>query len=170
MTRKLGWLVLVLAVIVSGCQEEPDETEQVSLEESAKVMASQLESLQQQTLELMVQHAWLRESLNKCIEKLEIEKGLEPMLFDMYQHLHFPKLKRDPNTAKRYAEKQQKFFVPYQGPNQPSLSAFEHQDIRILIALLRLQCNSIEMYMSGSKNWIANFEKRLKRLEGHLEK
>lgn len=140
-----------------------------SIQEDADTLAPHVRTIEKQTLELIAQHAWLKASLNKCIEKLEIEKGLEPMPFDMYQHLDFPKLKRGPNAAKRYTEKQQKFFVPYQGPNQPSLSASEHQDIRILTALLRLQCNSIEMYMAGSRDWIANFEKRLKRLEDRLK-
>ncbi len=127
---------------------------------------------EKQTLDLIAQHKWLKHRLDRCIEKLEAERGLTPMPVEnltanMYAHLQRSKI--DPNETMKYAPKTEPFYVPYECPNQPDFPTNRHYDIGTIRALLGLQCTATAMYMSDSKNWIANFEERLKRLESHLE-
>lgn len=171
---KLCWLVLASAVTILGCRKSSTEVELISLQEHTDALAPHVKLLQQQTLELMWQHAWLRHRLEKCIEKLEADRGLEPIPLEnpaatMYEEMRWRKGKFDPNTATKYTRPPEPFYLPYESPNQPAFPTDKQHDIRTLIALLRLQSNSIKLYMSSADDWIGNFEKRLKRLEGCLK-
>jgi len=168
MNRKINCLVLVWIMAVGGCQQGHTGVEKVSVQDHADALAGQVRLIQEQTLELMAQHKWLKHRLEKCIEKLEAERGLEPIPFDWSKKMEIDYLpwKRDP----KYAPPPELWFVPYESPNTPAWPVDKQHDIRTLIALLRLQSTTLGMYMVSTHDRIENFEKRLKRLESNLEK
>jgi len=168
---KVSWLVLVLLVTIFGCRKELTEVEQNSNQEHADALAPYVRSIQEQTLEVIAQHRWLKRRLEKCIETLEAQHGLEPIPIEYPEReflKSFPRRKTDPNSM--YTRPPEPFYLPYENPNPPVWPVDKQHDIKTLIALLRLQSISIKLYMSSADDWIENFEKRLERLEGHLEK
>jgi len=139
-----------------------------SAQEDADSLVLCVETSRKQALELMAQHKWLKHRLDKCLEKLEAERGLMPIPVEnpaanMYALRRGGKI--DPNETIKYAPKPDPFYVPYEEPNQRGLPTDGHYEIPTITALLGLQCTATAMYMSDSKNWIENFEKRLKRLD-----
>lgn len=142
-----------------------------SAQEDADSLVLCVETSRKQALELMAQHKWLKHRLDKCLEKLEAERGLMPIPVEnpaanMYALRRGGKI--DPNETLKYAKyapKPDPFYVPYEEPNQRGLPTDGHYEIPTITALLGLQCTATAMYMSDSKNWIENFEKRLKRLD-----
>jgi hypothetical protein len=139
-----------------------------SAQETADSLALCVETSRKQAFELMAQHKWLKHRLDKCLEKLEAERGLSPIPVEnpaakMYVLWRGGKI--DPNETLKYAPKPEPFYVPYEEPNQRGLPNDRHYEIPIITALLGLQCTATAMYMSDSKDWIENFEKRLKRLD-----
>ncbi len=139
-----------------------------SAQEDADSLALCVETSRKQALELMAQHKWLKHRLDKCLEKLEAERGLptiprENPEANMYALRRGGKI--DPNEIRKYAPKPEPFYVPYEEPNQRGFPTDGHYEIGKITALLGLQCTATAWYMSDSKNWIENFEKRLKRLD-----
>ena len=125
----------------------------------------QLDAMNKQTRELVSQHKWFRDSLNRCMKAIEAEKGLEPIPLSIKYPLPS---KGEPNCASEYISKDEQLFMPYESPDVSSLD--EPNNIHILKALLNLQILSANMSMANSNEWIENFEQRLKRLEENLIK
>lgn len=173
MEIKLGWLLVLLLAAVSGCGEKPTMIDPDSGyvyigvdPNSAQVYVMTLmpgiSSMYEQENELAAQNRWLRRSLDKCLEKLETEMGLEPIP-RKYQQV----LRGDPKLADEYPQPSESWFVPYESPDTKPLS--EPRDILMLKAMMSLRSASMRMYVSYTEDWIENFEQRLKRLESHLE-
>lgn len=119
--------------------------------------------------EIIYQNRWLSRRLDKCIEMLEQQKGLEPIPIE-YPELDWMRhLKSDPNTAKKYELEPVPFYEPYEGPNTPSMESAEEGDVRKLMCLLNLHIISLKMYLEPYNSRIENYDKRLKRLEDRLE-
>lgn len=115
--------------------------------------------------ELKAQNEWLRRSLDKCLRKLEAERGLEPIL----PKYHLP-LRGDPNLAGNYHEESERWFALYEEPNVPSLLEEPDVSVKFLVCLMGIRGASDSVYIDSLASWIENFEKRLERLETHLEK
>ncbi len=166
-----SWLVLILVPTMFGCGKQPTDVDRSSIQEHADALAPGVRVIQERTLELIAQHKWLKCRLEKCIEKLEVERGLEPIPLktpaEKFQEMFMPARKVDPNEAMKYVPKPEPFYVPYESPNLPAWPVDKQPDIRTLIALLNLQSLSIAMYMYGSGDWIENFEKRLQRVDAN---
>jgi len=165
-----SWLVLILVLTMFGCREQATEVDQSSIQEHSDALAPGVRVIQERTLELIAQHKWLKCRLEKCIERLEQQKGLEPIPIIEFQYpkpdgRQYPK--RVPNIVKKYEPEPEPFYVPYESPNLPDWIVDKQPDIRTLIALLNLQSLSIAMYMYGSGDWIENFEKRLQRIDAN---
>lgn len=167
MYKKVGLLVLV--GIIYGCCEEHRYADKRSVHENADALATQVRIIQEQTFKLKTQHKWLMYRLDKCLERLEAERGLGPIpqksVEDEYREMGYPLPKSDPNIAKQYGPPPEPFYKPYEDPNVPSLATDKEYDLETLIALLRIEAMSTKMYMYGTDDWIANFEQRLQRLD-----
>ncbi len=120
--------------------------------------------------EIIWQNRWLSQRLDKCIEMLEQQRGLEPVPVEYPKPGYMSYLKPDPNVAKKYKVEPVPFYEPYEEPNNLSLKDTEEGDVKRLMCLLNLQLLGLKMYLEPSKAQIENYEKRLKRLENHLEK
>ena len=166
-----SWLVLILVLTMFGCREQATEVDQSSIQEHADALAPGVRVIQERTLELIAQHKWLKCRLEKCIEKLEAERGLEPIPVETaagkFREMFMPARKFDPNEAMKYAPKPELFYVPYESPNLPAWPVGKQRDIRKLIALLNLQSLTIALYMYSTDDSIENFEKRLQRIDAN---
>jgi len=125
----------------------------------------QLDAMDKQARELMSQHEWLKRRLDICIKQLEEKKGLEPIPLSTKYPLS---LKGYPNNVNEYTPKDEPLFIPYESPDVIPLG--EPDNIHILRSLLNLRILSLNLYMADANDRIDNFEKRLKRLEEHLNK
>lgn len=168
-------LLLLLLTALTGCKSETAvcdiDSEYVCLKHDPNssqafitAILPQLDAMNKQTRKLVSQHKWFRDSLNKCLRAIEVEKGLEPIPLSIKYPLPF---KEGPNHINEYISKDEPLFMPYEGPNAISLG--EPNNIHILKALLNLQILSANMSMANANDWIENFEKRLQRIEDHLE-
>ena len=155
----------------TGRRKEPTEIDQSSLQEHIDALSSKFRLLQEQDIELIAQHGWLKRSLEKCIEKLEAERGLKPIPIE-YSRPEWAKYpKSDPNVVKKYAPPSEPWFKPYERPDIKLPSGKPAGPIlNTLQCLINLHLLSVKLYMATPADWIENFEKRLKRLESHLEK
>ena len=130
------------------------------------VLTAPIKRTAELTTELMTQNRWLRRSLDKCLEKLEAERGLEPIPLPLECGLP---LRGDPNLADKYPQTSEPFFVPYESPKIEPFLADKPSNIRMLIAMMNMRSMSVKQHITITDDWIENFEKRLKRLEDHLE-
>lgn len=119
----------------------------------------------EQIEELKAQNQWLRHSLGKCLERLEAERGLKPIL---PKH-HLP-LRGDTNLAGNYSEEYEPWFEAYEEPNVPSMLEDPNTNVKQLVCMMGIMAASDRLYIEWSASWIEVFEKRLKRLEEHLSK
>lgn len=159
-------LVLTLIVEQSLILMSVRHKEPIAID--VNLLSSRMQLFQQQTLELRMQHAWLSRCLDKCLEKLEAERGLEPISYDRFKETGYPRTKYcDPNTAKKYVQPHEPWFIPYKTGGEPSFDRFH--DIKTQASLLNNQSIRVKWYLSSTGSRIENFEERLKRLEGHLE-
>jgi len=168
-------LLFLLLTVLSGCKSETAVCEVdsgyicVKMDPNASqvfmtVVLPQLDAMHKQTIELMSQHKWFRDSLDRCIKAIEIEKGLEPIPLSIKYPLP---LKRDPNQVNEYTPGDEPLFMPYESLDVKPLGG--PNNIHILRALLNLQLVSLNLYMADANERIENFEKRLKRLSKELK-
>ncbi len=116
-----------------------------------------------QTVEMAAQIQWLTRSLDKCIKKLETERGLEPLplkvkpLFEWETHLKG----YDPNQTIEISKPNEPLLVPYKIPVGTSSFTFhgDGTDLERLRGAISLCIFHVPT------NRIENFEERLKRLE-----
>jgi hypothetical protein len=109
--------------------------------------------------ELSVQNYWLMQSLDKCLKKLETERGLEPIplkpLFGWEQC--------DPNRVLKISKPNEPFFVPCKNPVDYSVFMEvngDGTDIERLKSLMYLH-----LWGMSNDDWMENFKERLKRLD-----
>lgn len=168
------WLSVFLMMAVLGCDKKPTMVDPDSGyvyigvdPNSAQVyfmaLLPQINSMYEQSEELSAQNHWLRRSLDKCIEKLEAERGLEPIPLKY----RLP-LKGEPSLVDRYPQHPEPWFMPYEGSIAEPLP--ELRDIAMLKAMMGIHSVSVKMFILTTDDWIENFEKRMKRLEECLEK
>ncbi len=166
------WAGLVLIGILSGCCDEHRYVDKRSVQENADALVPNVRLIQEETLKLMTQHKWLISRLDKCLERLEAERGLEPIplksVEDKYREMGYPLPITDPNIVKQYGPPPEPFYRPYEDPNVPAWPTDKEYDLETLLALLRLQSLSIKLYVYSTDDWIENLEQRLKRLEGQM--
>jgi hypothetical protein len=118
-----------------------------------------------QTVEMAAQIQWLTRSLDKCIKRLETERGLEPLplkvkpLFDWETHLK----DYNPNRTVTISQPNEPFFVPYKIPIEHSSFTVRNDgtDIGRLRAIMSLCIFPVQ------NNRIENLEERLKRLDAN---
>jgi hypothetical protein len=115
--------------------------------------------------EVYWQAAWLSKRLDKCIEMLEAQKGLEPIPIEWPG----PKIKGlrrpDPNMLKKYAPPPEPFYEPYKDPNNPSLVDTEERWTRVLMCQLALEQMGLTNALGIMERQIENFETRLARID-----
>jgi len=160
---------LVLALIVEQSLILMSIRHKGPITVDVNLLSSRIQLFQQHTLELRMQHAWLSRCLDKCLEKLEAEKGLEPIPYDRFKETDYPRTKYyDPNAVKKYAQPHEPWFIPYKTVGKPYFDRFH--DIKTQAILLNKQSIRVKLYLSSMNHRIENFEERLKRLEEHLNK
>ena len=168
-----GMLVMLVTLAVAGCgrQQVGCDCEEgyVCLKidpRSSRVVAAalwpQLEAMNRQRMELVAQHRWLRESLDKSIRILEEEKGLEriPLTAKMPFGAEAPASITEPPQT-------EPLYVPYSAPD--ANSSGEAPSLNIMRALLNLEILGVNSYMAGANDWVENFEQRLQRLEQYYK-
>jgi len=158
---------ILVIVTLLGCK---DNTTQSTPEAVSEKLAFNVLTLQYRAQELSMQVAWLRAHLGKSLTKLERQYELEPMEFDWAEARGFPKIKRDPNQPERYLSKPRPFYVPYRGIKMREIKAEKYTNMAKLSATVILTNSSLANNMLGMDKCIEHLEKRLKRLEDHLEK
>lgn len=171
MKKEITWSLVLMVVAVLGCEKKltitdlPPDYVWVKMDPNSSrtytaILIPTLNKTYEQIEELEAQNQWLRRSMNKCLEKLEAEKGLEPIL-----PTHHLPLRSDPNLAENYPQVSKPWFVPYEEPNVPSLLEEPDTSVKLLACLMGIRAMSIRVYLDSSTSWIANFEERLKRLD-----
>lgn len=111
--------------------------------------------MKERSEELMAQKRWLTQTLDRCLKKLEAEKGLQPII-------------NDPNDYMNRFKPSQPGPVPYTKPQTKPLP--ETSNIGKLRALVNLHCFALGSFINSTRESIKSFEKRMQRVEVHLEK
>jgi hypothetical protein len=166
---KLGLycILLLLVTILAGCHKCDyivNESQYVAVRVDSNsadtfVMAmmpaiNRMDECQSQWVTQMV---WMRQNLDKCLKKLEEERGLEPI-----QQKHQGFYRGDPN------------FTP---PSEPWFEAYEQEkwrpmetpsSVRMLICWMNIHSLNMCNQTHGN-DWIDNFEQRMKRLEKYID-
>jgi hypothetical protein len=125
-----------------------------------------------QLQELSIQNRWLRRSLDKSIERLESERGLEPIPLKLLSDFTRNLKNYDPNRAAKISQPNEPFFVPYKIPvlEPIELRPNDVDNIARLRALMGLRIMAVQMGMYSEKDSIENIEERLKRLNSNQPK
>lgn len=100
--------------------------------------------------ELMAQNRWLKNTLNRCLKKLEAEKGLQAIVPEPKGYMNNMK-PVEPNA------------LPYVKPQEESFP--EIPDITRLGALINLHCLATNSYIYSTRENIKSLESRIERLE-----
>jgi hypothetical protein len=124
------------------------------------ILLPELNRTYEQMEELKAQNKWLRRNLDKCLDKLEAERGLKPI------RPKYPlPLKGEPNLGESCLESSEPWLVPYEEPNAPSMLEEPVDSIKLLKAAMGVRGVADRGFIESSVSWIENFEKRLKRLD-----
>jgi hypothetical protein len=163
---KDNWLIIVMLLLILGVilyyerrpviAEPPPNYVWAKMDPNSSriytaVLMPKLNKTYEQIGKLEAQNRWLKRSLDKCLKKLETERGLEPILPKYYQP--------------RPQEASEPWFVPYEEPNVPSLLEEPDSSVRYLVGLMGIRIASTEASLDSSL--IKNFEERLKRLDSN---
>jgi len=177
--KDFGLIILPLLLIVGiilyyekkpAANELPSDYVWIKMDPSSSrtyttILMPKLNEMCGQIEEIKVQNQWLRRRLDKCLEKLEAERGLEPMLPER----DLP-LVSAPNLAGKYFQDSEPWFAPYEEPNVPSVLEDPDTMVKQLVCIMGIKNASNRVYLDFSVSRIKNFEKRLKRLESYMEK
>jgi len=176
MKIKISWLIIFLLLAVDAWLFGPEifklivhpEQHRVinevdpNSEAFVRAMLPHINMMCDQSRELSAQNRWLRHSLNKCLEKLEMERNLEPISIQPAMPLP---LQNDANiTATSSSEANKPLFVPYKIPIS-TMRNDKTANIGKLRSLMSLHIAAIQLSMHSENDWIKNFEERLQRLE-----
>lgn len=166
----LGCFLALLALTLSGCQTGDrvvDGTQYLrvrvepnSADTCITALMPAINRMDESWRQIITQNAWLVRSLDKCIAKLEAERGFEsiPRKYENF-------LRGDPNIL----IPPEPWYEPYEHRGAPGRSA-EPASIRMLICLMNISSLNMRNQIADSEQRIENFEKRLKRIEEHSEK
>ena len=135
-----------------------------SLNEFITTIIPMLDITNKLTQRVRSQYFWSRNSLDKCIRTIEIEKGLEPIPLSTRD---FPLFETDTNNTYKYHLEGEPLYIPYESPELSTLKYMD--DMRKLRACLNLNAMALSMCMQDANDRIENLEKRLKRLEAPLD-
>jgi len=105
--------------------------------------------------ELMAQNKWLKDTLDKCLTKLEAENSLQPII-------------TEPNDYVNRFKSGRPKPMPYIKPQTKPLP--ETPDISRLRSSVNLCCLATSMFINYIRENIEIFEQRMKRLEKNLIK
>lgn len=109
--------------------------------------------------ELYAQSVWIQSTLNKCLARLETQRGLEP-----YTPQFFPYgLGGGIGEEVKFPRIPEPWFVPYQPPQNNSLT--ETDGIAFVRVAVSNQGKGMLKRSECTAKWIENFEERMKRLE-----
>ncbi len=166
----VGCFLALLAPMLSGCQTSDrviDETQYLrvrvepnSADTCITALMPAINRMDESWSQIITQNAWLVRSLDKCLAKLEAEKGLESIK-RKYENF----LRGDPNTL----IPPEPWYEPYEDRGAPGRSD-EPASIRMLICLMNISSLNMRNQIADAEQRIENFEQRMKRLEECLEK
>jgi len=175
MKIKDNWLIIVILLLILGVilyyerrpviAEPPPNYVWVKMDPNSSrtytaILMPTLNKTYEKIEKLKAQNQWLKHSLDKCLKKLEIERGLKPI------QLKYPlPLQDDPNLATQFPKTPEPWFVPYKEPNEPSLLEEPDSSVRYLVCLMGMRGASIEYSLDSSL--IKNFEERIERLDSN---
>lgn len=166
MKLKDNWLIIVILLLILGVilyyerrpviAEPPPNYVWVKMDPNSSrtytaILMPTLNKTYEQIGKLKAQNRWLKHGLDKCLKKLEAERGIEPILPKYYQL--------------RPQEEFEPWFVPYEEPNVPSFLEEPDSSVRYLVCLMGMRGASIESSLDSSL--IKSFEERLKRLDSN---
>jgi len=109
--------------------------------------------MKERSEELMAQNRWLTQTLDRCLKKLEAEKGLQPII-------------NEPNDYMNRFKPSQPGPIPYTKLQTKPLP--ETSNISRLRALVNLHCFSLVSFIYSARESIKSFEKRMQRVEVSL--
>jgi hypothetical protein len=160
-------IFMVVVITLLGCK---DNTTQSTSKPIGEKLVFNVMELDHQAMELAIQVSWLRGRLEKCLSELEKSVGLEPMPFDWIEARGFPKIKRDPNHPEWYVSEPKSIYVPYPPIKKSEINVERYTDPERLSVYIEKQLSARKAHMLGMDKYIKHLEKRLQRLETHLEK
>jgi hypothetical protein len=152
MKIKDNWLIIVILLLILGVvlyyerrpviTEPPMDYVWVKMDPNSSrtytaILMPTLNKTYEKIGKLKAQNQWLRNSMNKCLAKLETERGFQPILPKYYQ------------SQARY-EESEPLFVPYEEPNVPSLLEEPDSSVRYLVCLMGMRGASIEFSLDSS--------------------
>jgi hypothetical protein len=105
----------------------------------------------------VTQMAWMRQNLDKCLKKLEEERGLEPIL---------RKGEYRPTSDPNFAPTPESWHEPYEPENWHPMGT--PSSVRMLIEWMNIYTINRRNQARGD-DWIKNFELRMKRLEKYID-
>ena len=180
MKIKDNWLIIVILLLVLGVvlyyerkpiiTDPPPHCVWVKMDPNSSrtytaILMPKLNETYGQIEELKAQNQWLRDNLNKCLEKLETEKGLESIPLD-----HNSLSGDGPKLAGKYSQPPETWFKQYEEPNVSPLLEGPESNIRFLIYLMGIREGSNRLFIDVAGGWIENFEERMKRLDPNQPK
>jgi len=163
--KSLNLIMVFIFVVVTllGCKDDTTESTPKPIGER---LVFNVMALDHESMELTIQVRWLMGRLEKCLSELEMENGLEPIPFDWTEAAGFPKVK---SKSKSRTIKPQTFYVPYPTIKRSKIKTEKrYANPEILSAYIEIQLSARKAY--GMDKYIEHLEKRLKRLEEHLNK
>jgi hypothetical protein len=167
MKSGLGCMLIVLALIMSGCQkcdDVVDTTHYVRVRidpNSADIFVTATTPAINRMAEcqnrLMTRMVWINNNLEKCLEKLESERGLEPI---PRKGRFIPK--SDPN----FVPPPEQWYESYEPEKwHPAMTFSNVNGIVLYMNLYSLNmCNQAQ----GMDDYIENLDQRMKRLEKYI--
>jgi len=168
MKSGLGCVFLLSVIVLAGCHKNDyviNEPQYVSVRidpNSADAFIMAMTHAMNQVAEcdhqLMTRIAWIRNSLDKCLEKLEKEKGLEPIARKGETIAAYP----DAN----FILPSKPWYEPYDQGQWHAAMTFNN--VNTMIGTMNFwslnKCNQSK----GIDDYIENFEQRMKRLEKYM--
>jgi len=170
MKAEVNCLFLLLVTVLQGCQKcdyvinDPQQYVLVRFDpNSANTFVTALlptvNQISEYNTRLRAQEAWLVRNFDKCLKKLEAERGLKPIL---------PKYSRpfrsDPNSTFPV----EPWYEPYESPLWYPMET--PSGVKMLMCWLGIYSSDMHNRTFGINDRIENFEQRMKRLDEHLNK
>lgn len=163
MKSGLGFALLLLVVVLSGCQKcdyviDTTHYLRVRIDPNSAntfviALMPSINRMDECQNRLIAQTAWLRTNLDKCLKELESERGLEPILLkeDLFSG-------REPN----FISPPESWYEPYESEKWHPVGT--PNSVSALVLMMNLSSLNICSQAGVRDSWIENFEQRMKRL------
>jgi hypothetical protein len=168
MKSGLGFILLLSVVVLSGCQKcdyviDTAHYLRVRIDPNSAdtfVMAlmPSVNRMDECQNRLIAQTDWLRTNLDKCLKKLETERGLEP-IFQKQEYSY----KSEPN----FTSPKEGWYEPYEQGKWHLIET--PNSVNALILMMNLSSLHLCGQTGGTADWIENYDQRMKRLEKYLD-